>query len=297
LGTLLYNPRAGDIAYVSATATTSTVTVTKSYSGTTGAAWYAGDIVFLLPTTIEEDDDDYTAAASAQSARVYNYIQLTRMNFNMTRLLTEMKRNVPESTEAMLKTQKYREYRMRKELGVLFGGRATTGTAPATIRSAGGLRHFLVSGTNWKDFGGSITETAWDNYLNDYFTENYDSGDAFCFLGPGAKQKILTFGKAHGRVELDKKNSNYYGFKIDTYDYDGKLVHLIRLPLLNQSALTTGWGWILDMSRIKYKRLVADTYHPDIIGIRSEEILNCYRGAGSLLLANENKHAMFVGGN
>ena len=297
LGTLIYNPRAGDIAYVSATPTTSSITVTRDYSGTTGAIWNVGDTVYLLPPTIAEDDDDYTAAASAQSARVYNYVQLVRMNFNITRLLNEMKRNVPESTHSMLKTQKYREYRTRKELGTLFGGRASTGTAPATIRTSGGLRHYLLDGTNYKDFAGSLTESTWDNHLNNYFTENYDAGDVFCPLGPKAKAKILNWGKARGRVELDKENSNKYGFKIDTYDYDGKLVRLIRMPLLNQSVITSGWGWLLDMGRMKYKRVVADTYHPDIIGIRSEEIIDCYRGASSLLIANENKHSMFVGGN
>ncbi|MCK5128078.1 MAG: DUF5309 family protein [candidate division Zixibacteria bacterium] len=298
-GTLLYNPRADDIAYVSATPTSASVTIVRSYAGTTEAIWNAGDALFLLPTTIPENDSAYDAAASAQMSQVYNYIQLVRMNLNITRLQDEMQLNVDEKTRTMLQTQKYREYRQRKELGLMFGGRASTGTAPATIRTSGGCREYLLSGTNYKDFAGSggLTETSWDDYLNDFFTENYDAGDVFCPLGPKAKGKILNWGKAKGRVELDKDNSNKYGFKIDTYDYDGKLVRLVRSPLLNQSTITSGWGFLLDMNRLKYKILVPDTLHEDIIGIRSEAIIDCYRGAGALLLANENKHGMFVGGN
>ncbi|GAG36601.1 unnamed protein product, partial [marine sediment metagenome] len=240
---LLSNPLRGDIARVTTTPTSSAITVVRDYGGTTGAIWQPGDVLFLLPPAIAEDDDAYTASASALNSNVYNLVQLVRMNMNITRLTDEMQLNINEKTRMMLQSQKYREFRVRKELNKWFGGRSTqTANTYDTIRTSGGVKSYLTGGTNYKDFDGSLTESSWDDYLNDYFTENYDTSNIMCFIGPKAKGKILNWGKARGRVELDKDNSNKYGFKIDTYDYDGQLVSLVRCPLFNQVPTVSGWG-------------------------------------------------------
>jgi len=299
-GTLLSNPLRGDIARVTTTPTTSSVTVVRDYGGTTGVIWQPGDKLFLLPPAIAEDDDAYTASASALNSNVYNLTQLVRMNMNITRLTDEMQLNHNETTRSMLQSQKYREFRVRKELNKWLGGRSTqAASTPAndTIRTSGGVKEYLTDGTNYKDFDGSLTESSWDDYLNSYFTENYDTNNIMCFIGPKAKGKILNWGKARGRVDLDKDNSNKYGFKIDTYDYDGQLVSLVRCPLFNQVPTVSGWGFMLDMDRLMMKVLVPDALHEDIRGIESEQIIDMYRGSDSLLLANENKHGWFIGGN
>jgi len=293
-GTLLFNARAEDIASVDTTATTSTVTVTRSAAGTTAASWQEGDILFAMLNVIAENEADYTEAASKQNTNVYNYHQLNRLCFAVTRTEAKMKTVHGGTFRDMAQAQKWREYLEKKELNTYFGGRSTGGVAPATVRTMGGLWYFLKDGDLFKDFDGSLTETSFDAYLNDIYTNQPDIVNPWCFLAPGAKAKIYNFAKAKGQITLDKETSNTYGLQIDNYDYDGMMVKLVRLPLLAKSPQTNGWGWLLDMDRMTYKVLDKETLFKDIVGMRSEIITDMYRGESSFLIANQEKHSMFV---
>ena len=293
-GTLLFNSRTEDIAKVSATATTATVTVTRSQAGTTAASWQADDVLFSMLTVIAENEADYVESASKQNTNVYNYQQLNRLCFAVTRTDAQMKTVHGGTFREMAQGQKWYEYLEKKELNTYFGGRSTSGTAPATIRTMGGLHYFLKDGDLYEDFGSNLTETSFDAYLNSVYVAQPDITNPWCFLAPGAKAKIYNFAKAKGQVTLDEETSNTYGMKIDNYDYDGLLVKLVRLPLLAKSTSTNGWGWMIDMDRLTYKVLEKETLHKDIVGMKSEVITDMYRGQSSMLLANQEKHSMFV---
>ena len=293
-GTLLFNSRTEDIAKVSATPTTSTVTVTRSEGGTTAADWNPDDILFSMLNVILENEADYIESASKQNTNIYNYQQLNRLCFAVTRTNAKMKTVHGGTFREMAQGQKWYEYLEKKELNTYFGGRSTSGTAPATIRTMGGLHYFLKDGDLFKDFGANLTETSWDAYLNSIYVSQPDITNPWCFLGPAAKAKIYNFAKAKGKVTLDEETSNTYGMQIDNYDYDGLMVKLVRLPLLSKSPDTEGWGWVLDMDRLTYKVLEKEMLHKDIVGMRSEVITDMYRGQSSMLIANQEKHSMFV---
>ncbi len=293
-GTLLFNARTEDIASVDTTPTTATVTVSRSAAGTTAVAWLADDVLFAMLNVIAENEADYIESASKQNTNVYNYQQLNRLCFAVTRTDARMKTVHGGTFREMAQTQKWREYLEKKEINTYMGGRSTSGTAPATIRTMGGLHYFLKDGDLFKDFGGNLTETSFDDYLNSIYVAQPDIVNPWCFLAPGAKKKIYNFAKAKGQITLDEETSNTYGMQIDEYDYDGMMVKLVRLPLLAKSPDTNGWGWLLDLDRMTYKTLEKEMLHKDIVGMRSEVITDMYRGQSSMLLANQEKHSMFV---
>lgn len=289
----LFNTRTQDIRRMTAESSNS-LTVVISQQGTTSSdVWLSGDTLRVLPPMIVEDQHQTNDPISVKDANVYNYEQLVRLEYSMTRMANASSTEFggPGAKRSQLKSQKYREFRKKWENGIYYGGRATTGSSPSEQRSAGGLRHYLANGTLYKDFNGVITESGWDELLLNYHEENPDVMDIDAFISPAVRQKITYFGKSKIRISPTSKK---YGLNLT--QYIGPLnVNLITLPLMNDVE-TRGWGFLLDMSRIRLKNIIPPAFHPDTYNVgESERIYDLYRVAYSLLIANENKHAMFVG--
>lgn len=292
--TLLYNPRNDDIRMVNGDMTSNTITVVISQGGKTSTVWKAGDLIHVLPPALEENDEGVARYRSVANARQYNLHQICKKMFALTRLENALPNQFgPRGAKRKeLKMQKYREYRIEKEKLLYFGGRATGGTAPATRRMAGGLNHYLRDGTLWKDFGGIMTESGFRGFLGDYKDENPDATEVFVFAAGNVIDIITDFGLNKVRLNPESKT---YGLDIHTYITRGIRANLVALPLLDVP-VTRGWGWILDMNRIKLKTIDKDTFYPEALNVgESENIYDTYRGVYTLMVANESRHAMFVG--
>lgn len=293
--TLLYNPDKDDLRIVDSTPSGNAVTVTISQGGKTSSAWEAGDIVHvLLPAVAENDTDGTTRVSSVANENLYNYVQLCKLQFAITRLEDAMKTYFGGrgSKREELRQQKYREYRIKKEKMLYFGGRATGGTAPASKRMMGGLNHFLRDGTLFKDFGGYLTESGFRNLIGDYKDQNPESTRVMVFTAGNVCDIVSDFGGDKVRLSPDSK---VYGLDIMRYRSRGIEASLVSLPLLDVG-VTDGWGWILDMERVMLKKVDSDTFYPHDRNAGAGEIMyDTYRGVYSLIVANESKHAMFVG--
>ena len=290
---LLFNPRTMDIRSVSASSSNS-LTVAISQGGTTSAAWLSGDPLHVLSPAFDEDFRAAFYPTSVQDANVYNYEQLIRLQYALTRIMDKQSTHFggAGSKRNQLKSQKYREFRIKWEKTLYFGGRASSGTAPDSTRMMGGLVHYLKNGTLYKDFGGLMTESGWDNYLLNYHEENPDAMTVDAFISPGVAQKISYWGKDKIRISPSSKK---YGLALNQYIAPGLKVNLIELPLLNDSE-TRGWGFLLDPERIRLKNLDSPTFYPDAENVgQGEVIYDTYRVVTSLLVGNETRHSMFIG--
>lgn len=293
-GTSLFNPRTFDIATVNSTPTTDiAATITRGAAGTTAAAWKAKDVLHVMPPIIAEDDETYRPI-SVKDDNVYNYIQLIRMQYALTRTEDAMSTHFGGrgSTRQKLKGQKYREFREKWEKLIYFGGRSSSGTAPTSYRTMGGLTHYLKDGTLYKDFDGLFTKSGLDNFLGDYSDQNPDAGKIMMACSPNVIRKINDFAEDKVRISTDAKT---YGLDITTYRGGPLTVDLVPLPLLNDP-VTRGWGWLLDTERLQLRYLDRPAFYGDAKGVgQSEKIYDLYRTATSLMVANESRHAMFVG--
>ncbi len=297
--TLLYNPRNDDMRIVDANETDNTIGVTRSQGGKTSTVWEIGDVIHILPPALVENDNPGNAATftmrnkSVADENVFNYQQLVKLQYGITRTANELKTHFggAGTKRDELKGQKFREYMIKKEKLLYFGGRATGGTAPATRRMAGGLTHYLRDGTLYKDFDGTFTETGFRNFLGDYKDENPDATNIWFFTAGNVIDLIGNFGLDKVRLSPMSKTM---GLDILDYKTRGLTTKLVALPLLDKG-ITRGWGWIIDMERIRLKTLRRDTFFPDAYNVgMSEVIYDTYFGEYSLLLANESRHAMCV---
>lgn len=293
--TLLYNPRVNDLRRINnGNSSSNDLTVAIDQGGTTSSIWKSSDVIHVTLPAVPEDDNDVYRTSSVSDSNVYNFTQLVRLQFSMTRTMNAMTTHFggPGSKRQQLKSQKYREFRIKWEKLLYFGGRATFGTSPSDQRLAGGLNFYLRDGTLYKDFNGILTESGWDNYLLEYHEENPDTTEITAFIAAGVAQKISYFGKNKIRIS---PLSKLYGLAIDQYKVPGLTVHLVELPLFNDIQ-TRGWGFLLDTTRIRLKNLEGPMFFPEAKNVgQSELIYDTYRVSTSLMVANESRHSMFVG--
>lgn len=296
--TLLYNPRNDDLRLVDANETDNTITVTISQGGKTSTVWQIGDVIHVLPPALVENDNPGNAATftlrnkSVADENVFNFQQIVKLQYGITRSMDMVKTHFggAGTKRQELKGQKFREYMIKKEKLLYFGGRATGGTAPATRRMAGGMTHYLKDGTLFKDYNGIFTETGFRNFLGDYKDQNPDATSIWLFAAGNVIDLIDDFGLDKVRLTPLSKTM---GLDILEYKTRGLTTKLVALPLLD-IGITRGWGWLIDMERIRLKTLRRDTFFPEAYNVgMSEVIYDTYFGEYSLLLANESRHAMF----
>jgi len=297
---LLFNPRTKDIRIVNGDTSSNTVTVAISQSGTTSTVWKQGDKVFVqLPALAENDSPaggtQRWRTAIALNTRVYNLTQLAKLQLRLSRSLNASSTwfGGPGSIRQALQRQKYREYRIKKELNAYFGGRSSTAGGGSDARTNNGMFGVLYNGTNFSNFNGSFTESAWDDHIARYMDENPDVTRITAYIAPNVKRQITYWGKDQIRLS---PMSRQYGLRIDEYIGADAPVDLIPLPLLSKSADTKGWGWFLDMSYIDLKTLESDALYLEALNVgQSEDIIDTYRGQFTIRITNEPRHSMFIG--
>lgn len=294
--TLLYNPRNDDLRILTATPSSTTLTVVADQGGKTSTNWNAGDVLFVLPPAIPENYATIVGA-SVPDSNVYNYVQLAKLQYQISRLQDKMHTHFggAGSKRKELKMQKYRQYRINKEHLLYFGGRGTINSTAITAQyMAGGFNHYLRSGTLYKDFNGIMTESGYRNYIGDFKDQNPDVTEVWHFAAGNVIDKITDFGADKVRLSPMSKK---YGLNIQEYISRGINVHLVALPLLDQSnSATRGWGWLLDLTRVTLKTVDPDAFYPDAQTVgESELITDTYRGVYTMMVANESRHSMHVG--
>lgn len=173
------------------------------------------------------------------------------------------------------------------------GGRSSTAGSGSNARTNNGLFGVLYNGTNFSNFNGSFTESAFDDHVARYMDENPDVTRIAAFIAPNVKRQITYWGKDQIRLS---PMSREYGLRINEYIGADVDVDLIPCPLLSKSADTKGWGWFIDMNHVAMKTLEPDELTLEALNVgQSEDIIDTYRGQFSILISNEPRHSMFIG--
>lgn len=294
-GTVLYNPGTDDYATVDSKPTSNSITITKSALGSTGQTWASGTVLMALLPRLAENLDERFEPVSADKTNVFNYIQLVRMQCGINRVANDLPSKFGPGGAERLSRQQQKLYHTKEtlELNYMFGARSSSGTAPASYRTFGGLNYFLRSGSLFTNFNGIFTQTGFNNAMLKYKEENPDATNVFTFTSLNVINLINDFGEE--KLRLNAPVSNEYKMDIYRYTRGGLTFNLVPLPLLTDP-VTRGWGFVLDMDRVLGKTLNNLTLILDAKGVgRSEIIYDLYRGVYSMLLGNEKRHMMFTG--
>jgi hypothetical protein len=225
---------------------TKTLTVQRGL-GNTAQAIAATDTLSIIGTSYPEGD---LAAApmSMQPGLFQNYTQIFKDSFALTRTALNTRYRTGDSYQQD-KVRCLRNHAIQMEKAFLWGVRSFgTGANGQPQRTTGGVVSFMQ--TNIVDFGGTVTEVAWDAALEKCF--RYGSDEKLCLMGGVALNVLngLTKNKATiNVVPLDQT----FGYRLYEYGTPNGTLYLYRHPLMCMDPFFMGYGVVIDLPRIRYR--------------------------------------------
>ena len=279
----------GEIVRVTATPTTTAVTIKRAVGETAAAAAAVNDQLHILSNSNQEGAT-VRSFLSTQRVPVYNYLQIIRDPWSVTNTAKATSTFAGQDWTEEAQKQLI-EHKKHIEYAFLLGERYedTTGTHPE--RTTRGIRKFLSS--NVTAVNGGLTEGVLDSIIRTAF--RYGSKTKMLFGSPIVMQAINGFAKPRLQMVPSDKT---YGISLTQYQNAGKNVMLHEHVLMTNSSLNdfTGIGGtllILDIEDIMARYLTGRfTVHNENIQAndadgRSDE----YLSECGLELHQEAKHA------
>lgn len=226
----------GELVRVTATPSTTTVSISRAVGETAAAAVDSGARLRILQPAMAEGSSS-RALLSTQRSPQYNYLGIIRTPFGYTetarwsQTLGEPDKMASEAANALL------EHKKDIEGMILFGERALDESGTHPRRMSRGL--FKAISTNSLNANGPLTESVFDTWLMKL--RRYGKKEKVAFLSPIICNAINGFAKDKLR-KVDASKS--YGLSITRYENAGGAVNIVEHNLLTNDSLSdyTGWG-------------------------------------------------------
>lgn len=226
-----------EVVRVTAIASATTLTITRGYAGTTGAA-HAAKVAFSIGVAAPENSTG-VAAVSDTADRLYNYVQIFERAVELSK--TEIMQMSTEGNP--LKGQlerRYIEFMREVAMALLYGVRYEDTTL--NLHTVGGLKQFVT--TNVTNVGGALTIAAIDAIILAIVEAGGDP--KMLALSPYQKQKLDALDV--NKQMLGKKEHTGGNLVTNTWQ-SGVLDH--ELDIVVDHGILRDELWILDTDQIK----------------------------------------------
>ncbi len=238
-----------EIVRVTATPTTTSVSITRAVGETAAAAATSGDQLYILGVSAEEGAALATILATVKT-NPYNYMDITRTPFGWT----------GSAAESDVYGQGDKEYDRAKaivehcrdiEKKLILSERslsATGGVDGNEHRTMRGIHHWIT--TNVQAENGELTEAEFDEFVRKSF--RYGSKKKLGLMSGKIVNVINDFAK--NRIQIKPVDAKY-GLALKSYISAFGELDLMYHPLLENSSLTdltglAGTGYILDIGNL-----------------------------------------------
>jgi uncharacterized protein DUF5309 len=257
-GHVIQDQQTGEQMYVTGyNAATHTLTVTRGF-GNAAAAIGATDTLSIIGTSHPEGDVAATPL-SFQPGLFSNYTQIFKDSFSLTRTALNTRYRTGDAYQQD-KIRTLRNHAIQMEKAFIWGIKTlTTGANGQPQRTTSGIVNFIQ--TNVTDFGGTVTEVAWDAALERFF--RYGSDEKLCLMGGIALNTLngLTKNKATlNVVPLDQT----FGYRLYEYGTPNGTLYLYRHPLMSMDPTFMAYGVVIDLPRIRYRYITQTTLEQNV---------------------------------
>ena len=251
-GDIIKIPRTGEVMRVITAAGTSTIVVaTRGTAGTTAAAALVDDDPIVIIGNANAENADTPGMKSVQEAAKYNYCQIFRTPFGISKTAMAVKM-YGGADLSYTQLKKGIEHSVDIERAMLFGELySTAGTASVgPIKQMAGVLSFIT--TNVGDDVGQMEEKDLESFCQTLFA--YGSDTKFLFCSGAVLSAINSFARARLQTVPSDKT---YGINMTQYlNPHGELM-LIKHRLL-EGAIYGKMAIALDIANLKY-RVLRDT--------------------------------------
>jgi len=242
---------------------TNLLTVTRAALGSTVSTVVTSTNLVRIGNAFREGSVS-PSAASRQPAKLYNYTQIFKTAYNISRTAkqTYTRTGDPLSIE---RKRKMHDHAVSMELAFLFGRRLETTTGASAglpIRYTGGLRSYIS--TNATVWAATATEESVLTYLEGLFDFQSSAGNERLILcGGGFARRINLLFKEEMSINTDNI-VKLYGMDLQKFVTPVGTFYLKSHPLMNVIAGLDASAFVIDPTGIKYRAL-QDTKHEDNI--------------------------------
>lgn len=246
-GTLVKNPRTGEVFRVSSVST-NTLTVVRGV-GSSAAAMVDNDPLFILTREVEEGGTSITPIANDPTF-TDNYTQIFKRSVEISGSAgSEVEWTSPHDWQLQHEDEAV-EHLVEIEQAVLFGKPGTaTSSNSKPIRFTGGALHFATQ--NNTNAGGALTEAGFETFLRGAF--RYGSQKKTLFASPLIVSQLNNFSQSKLTTDVA---DNTYGVSISRWISPHGTLNIVKHNLL-EGATWGGYGILLDLGRgnVKYRYL------------------------------------------
>lgn len=236
-----------EMVRVSATPTTTAVSIDRAYGTTSASSAAVGDRLQILSDAGAEFDS-YRDQLTTQKVPKYNYVQAlaTPASFTSVQLGTKTfaGQDLPqEHAKAMI------EHKKKMEKSFIMGEPYLDTSGSKPIRVSGGLEYYIT--TNVKDVSGGFTEAEFEDWIRICF--RYGSRDKLVLCSPKVIQSINAFGREKLQTTTSERT---YGVTMTEYINAGRRVMLAEEKLMTNASLNdltgiAGHAILVDPNNIK----------------------------------------------
>ena len=293
-GDILKIPSTGEAMLVTAISTNN-LTVVRAY-GSTAAAAIADDAEALIIGNAQVENSTARTVKSTQEVNCYNYTQIFRTPISIS----------GTENASKLYGGKDRAYQRRKAAiehkrdianALLFGQRKqdTSGSTPR--RTMGGILEFLTTASRTQAFASGGTTLTYANFDSLVAQPVFAHGSTEKLLIAGPKLAAMINSWASAKVLTDISPDKTFGMRVKKLITSYGDLNVIYDPLLAESTVYAGYGFVLDMENVRYAyldgrdtKLNIDIQNNDVDGVVDEYITEC-----SLEFKSPKTHMLITG--
>ena len=255
-GQTLYNKRTGEIMRVSATPTTSSVTVVRAFGTTAGAAINAGDVLVRMSVAAEEGSspvDTYTSEPWLE----YNVVQMKRYGWKVTGLAAK-EQVWGVGKESYDREKAARDFMRQIQQSFLFGQYYYGSISTAIHRQSGGLEYFMHKdgsrSLNFDVTGEIFSEALFNNIMVQYFARASAGGNKIMLCGTNVFAAMSSWAREKQMIVNDGMTAAL-GTTISSYlcSTGQKITLMPYEPWTHDGVRGLGMkdrAWIIDLDRM-----------------------------------------------
>jgi hypothetical protein len=274
---VLFCPRTGEHMRLTATPSSSSISVLRDISGANAAALVVGDKLFVAPTVMEYGSAPVDVV-SLEPTTDYNYVEYNRKGWKVDGRAQAVQLYGPNALD-YAKSDNVRAFMREQELKFLFGTRQRQSEADGTRTYSGGVKYFgTAAGSSALQYdwsGKALTKSQFDDVLQNYFAQCGGPKSKLMICGWNMIRIINGWG--WNKLTYNDKYQQV-GLTVRRYESDFGIIDLLPHQLWNTELGMESEAWIVDLDSLKRRGLPG----------RSDITMTVTRGSNELQALGED---------
>lgn len=245
-----------EIVKVTATPTSTTVTISRGYAGTTAASIAANAYLLKIGNVFQEGSGS-PDTSTRNPTKFMNYAQIFKTAYDITNTAKGISNIRTGNTLKNDKKRKAFDHAVALEFSLLFGVPAENVSGAQPERATGGLMHFLSQAGRVNVFSAGLTaDTFFDNIYDvfDYESIGGAGDERICFCGNGALNALNKMAAGADNTQImHKEVVKLYGMNLTKWVTPQGTFYFKSHPLFNIHPQFTNSIIITDPTGIRYR--------------------------------------------